>query len=97
MKEFDMGKAVGYLSALASAVLKFDAYQATKYLGPKLVVRATRRNFRTRSKRDRRVEILFTIGEPNYREREFIRQCGRAGEPLPIKKIQLRTPKPKGK
>lgn len=73
---------------LAEVILEGGAKTATKYLGPKEVIKATRRG--KRDKRDRTVEILFTIGKPNYAERNFIRRAMAAGEPFPVKKIQLR-------
>jgi hypothetical protein len=33
--------------------------------------------------------VTPTIGIPNYL-REFIRKCKKAGEPFPVKKIQLK-------
>jgi hypothetical protein len=33
---------------------------------------------------------VFTIGKPNYEEREFIKKCKKAGEPFPVKKIQVK-------
>jgi len=34
--------------------------------------------------------LLVTIGKPNYLERKFVRECQKAGEPFPIKRIQLK-------
>lgn len=67
-----------------------SAKTATKYLETNLIVRATRRHTFTR--RDRHVEFVVTIGKPNVREQEFIKKCKKAGEPFPIKKIQLKFP-----
>jgi hypothetical protein len=36
------------------------------------------------------LDLRLTIGKPNYSERKFIKQCIKAGEPFPIKKIQLK-------
>lgn len=36
------------------------------------------------------LDLRLTIGRPNYSERKFIKQCVKAGEPFPIKKIQLK-------
>lgn len=41
-------------------------------------------------KRERRVEVVVTIGEPNADAREFIKRAKRAEEPFPVKKIQLK-------
>jgi hypothetical protein len=82
---------------LAECILDGGAYKATKYYGDKLTVKATRKLFkyngRKVDKRQTITEILFTIGRPNYEEREFIKKCFEAGEPLPVKKIQLKFPK----
>lgn len=61
---------------------------AVKYISDKEVVKATRR-FKP-SKRNLREEILLTIGRPNYAERRFIKLCKKAGEPFPVKKVQLK-------
>jgi hypothetical protein len=82
---------------LAECILDGGAYKATKYFGDKLTVKATRKLFKYNGRkvdnRRKAVEIMFTIGPPNYEEREFIKKCFAAGEPLPVKKIQLRFPK----
>lgn len=67
------------------------ARQAVKYFTPTFVVKATRRG--SLDVRNKTMEIFVTIGRPGYRERDFIRQASRAGEPFPIKKIQLRPEK----
>lgn len=61
--------------------------KVTRYLSPKLVVRATRQH--KPDGRAARWTIVFTFGKPNYREREFIASCVKAGEPFPVKKLQL--------
>ena len=61
---------------------------AVKYISDKEVVKATRR-FKP-SKRNTREEVLLTIGRPNYAERKFIKLCKKAGEPFPVKKVQLK-------
>jgi hypothetical protein len=61
---------------------------AVKILAPTFTVRATRR-FKP-SKKDTRPEIILTMGEPNYQETEFIKKCKAAGEPFPVKKVQLK-------
>ena len=69
---------------------------ATKFLAPDLVVRLTRRlKF---SKRNKRNEYVLTIGKPNYLETKFIKLCKKAGEPFPVKKVQIKfNPKKKAK
>ena len=67
--------------------------QAIVYVAPNFVVKATRQSkptLRTRSE-----TFLLTVGRPAYLERRFIKACFKAGEPFPVKKVQLkfyRTP-----
>ena len=62
--------------------------QAVKYLSPSLVVTATRRHRPRRHART--IEVVVTVGAPNVRARAFIADARAAGEPFPIKNIQLR-------
>lgn len=64
------------------------ARSAVKYVSEKEVVKATRRG--RPSKRAYQTQILLTIGRPNYAERKFIKLCKKAGEPFPVKKVQLK-------
>lgn len=73
---------------LAEAILEVGAKKATKYLAPNLTVKATFQG--KRRKNDRQATILFTVGSPNFTERKFIQKCQQAGEPFPVKKIQLK-------
>lgn len=78
-------------SDLACLILNETVISGVKYISPTLTVKATRRIFNKKiDKRSKRTEILFTIGTPNYAEREFIREAKMAGEPFPIKKIHIR-------
>jgi hypothetical protein len=84
-----------YIGKLIQTLIETESHVATKYLSPKHVIRATRKVFNGRiDKRDRRTEIMVTDGEPNYHARQFIKLCKRAGEPFPVRNIQL-TPFPK--
>ena len=83
-------------SALAESILAGGAYKATKYINEKLTVKATRKRFKGKiPKNERRIEIMFTVGDPNYEERDFIKKCKKAGESFPVKKIQLKCLKAK--
>jgi hypothetical protein len=73
---------------LADVILKDGAKKATKYLSEKLVVKATRQG--KTDKRRGSTTIIFTAGAPNYAERRFIKLAKKAGEPFPIKKIQVK-------
>lgn len=70
------------------SILETDARSATVYQHPFLRVTATRR--RKPRSRDLIQEILLTIGRPNYAGRQFVKQCLKAGEPFPVKNVQLR-------
>ncbi len=79
---------------LGILIVEEGVRKATKYLTGKEVVKATRRLHNKKiDKRDKRIEIIFTIGVPNHEEREFIKKAKKAGEPFPIKKIQIKWPK----
>lgn len=59
---------------------------ATKYLSEKLTVKATRRHPTFKHAE----EMVITQNRPNYAERLFIKACKKAGEPFPVKKVQLK-------
>jgi len=81
------------ISNTIEVLLRTDAVKATKYLAPNHIVRATRKNYKhSGGPKDATIEIILTIGRPNYAEREFVKACKRAGEPFPVKKVQLRMP-----
>lgn len=75
---------------LAYVLVTSDAHEAVKYLSPKHVIKATRIAFQNKIDKRRNIEIRFTDGRPNYHAREFIKRCKKAGEPFPVKKIQLK-------
>lgn len=72
-----------------SALLKADAKKATVYLSSRSVVSVCRR-FRA-SRRNSRDDFVLKIGAPNYLERKFLKACKKAGEPVPVRKVQLRA------
>lgn len=76
-----------YFSEVARALLISGARKATKFISKTETIKATHHGRPRR--RDRRQEIVFTFGAPNYRERNFIKTAVKAGEPFPIKKVQL--------
>lgn len=81
-------------STLAECILSGGAYKAVKYINEKMTVKATRKRFKGKIlKNERRIEIMFTVGQPNYEERDFIKKCKKTGEPFPVKKIQVKLPK----
>ncbi len=79
-----------YFAKLAEVLISEGAYRATKFISEKDVIKATRRGKIDR--RNSRTEILFTLGTPNYIEREFIKKLKQCGEPFPVKKILLKWP-----
>lgn len=75
-----------------------EVRKATLYLSPKLVVSVCWRNKAMTSKRSTRQEYVLKIGAPNYLEVRFIDACKKAGEPFPVKKVQVQPwPKPRKK
>jgi len=76
-------------------VIAGNVVQATKYLAPDITVKATRMVYAAGSYRRKNspVQIVVTIGAPNYAERAFIRKCRKTGEPFPVKKVQLKLEK----
>lgn len=92
-KEDNMAIPRNVFGQLAEIILEGGARKATKYISEREVVKATRKMFGKRiDRRDSRTEILFTVGRPNYEEREFIKTCKQAGEPFPVQKIQIKWP-----
>lgn len=62
--------------------------KVTLYLSPTFIIKSSRMH-----KKDRRMKIenfVLTVGKPNYQEKKFIKLCKKAGEPFPIKKLQLK-------
>ncbi len=73
---------------VVNALIDQDAKKVTAFLGPLLTVKASRRGKLDR--RARTLDLVVTIGTPNYAERRFIRDCQRAGEPFPVKRLQIK-------
>ena len=81
---------------VCGALIGSEFKSATKYIDEKTVIRATWHN---KPRSNNHMEcMVVSFGCPNYREREFIASCKKAGEPLPVKKIQFRAfPAKKGR
>ena len=81
---------------VASMVLSADLgdgfiWRATKYITPNEVISATRIRYKEWVlKKEQCPVVVLRVGKPNYAEREFIKTALRAGEPFPIKKVQIR-------
>lgn len=83
---------VPILSATIEVVeemLRGDVRVATKYLSPTLTVRASRRRVNGRVPRRGSVDVVLTIGRPNHAARAFARAAKKAGEPFPVRKVQI--------
>jgi hypothetical protein len=85
-------ESIKYFSVLAKCIYD-GAYKATKYISERETLKATRKRYKGKIYKGHAVEIMFTLGKPNYLERDFIKTCKKAGEPFPIKKIQVKLPK----
>lgn len=72
-----------------NTLLLSGARRATKYVSENFTIKASRMH--RPDKRNRYTTLVVSIGAPNYEEREFIRKCKRAGEPFPVRKIQLKA------
>jgi len=83
------------ITNVVEQLLRMNAVKATKYLAPNHIVRATRKRYSLMNgPKQSTIEITLTIGKPNYAEREFVKACKKAGEPFPVKKVQLRFAAP---
>ena len=89
-----MNKISKICEQVIEALLNTNAIKATKYINPKFVIKAKRKLFNNKIYKFGNIEIVLTIGKPNYKERQFIKACIKAKEPFPIKKIQLKHIKP---
>ena len=78
------------VAAVVSTLIETSAVKTTKYVGPKLIIRAVRKRYGKKISNKSNVEITLTIGRPNYAEREFIKLCKKAKEPFPVKQIQIK-------
>lgn len=87
-------KDLKYIGNLVDLVLNTENRKAVKYISPTLTIKATLRG--KRDKRNKHKTVLVTVGAPNYLERQFIKKAKAAGEPFPVKKIQLKADKRKG-
>jgi len=82
-KVTDLTRVIGQLVA---TVAEEPIKRATKYVSTNLVIKAT--NVHSRESKSR--QIVVSIGPPNVREQEFIKQCKTVGEPFPVRKVQIK-------
>lgn len=78
-----------YFAMVCGALASSDAKSVVKVIDDKTVVKATWR-FKPDG-RNKREEMVVTIGAPDYRIASFIKKCRKAGEPFPIKKLQYKA------
>lgn len=76
-------------------LIKTNSVKATYYISPKKVVKATRKRYNGKFSRYG-IDIVLTIGRPNFMEKKFIKSCQKADVKFPISKVQIR-PLPKKK
>lgn len=88
-----MEETVAVFSELAERILIGGAYKATKYLSDKLTVKATRKRFKGKILKGKAADIVFTVGKPNYEEREYIKKFKKSGLAFPIQNIYEKYPK----
>lgn len=77
------------VSDVVDTLITTGAYRTTKYLSPTYTVKATR--LHRPDKRSRSAHVVLSIGAPNFAERAFIKAAKKAGEPLPVKKVQIKA------
>ena len=71
-----------------NALLASTARSATVYVSDRQRVTAT--HVHKPYGRAQSSTIAVTYGNLNYAGREFVKACKRAGEPFPVKKVQLK-------
>lgn len=80
-------------------LMESGANTALKILGDNEIIRAKRKTYKSFGKKPQKrgnVEIILTIGKPNYSERSFIKSLKKAGEKFPVKHVMLKfAPKKK--
>lgn len=79
---------ISYVEKVLDALSDPEVRKATAYIATDLVVTATRSH--RLDKRSKSHSVLLTTGRPNYRGRMFVKACQKAGEPFPVKKIQIK-------
>lgn len=78
------------LAAFAMSMQVAGIRKATKYIDKNLVVKVTLKSYGgKRPRKGSTVDAVLTVGRPNYAERKFIARCRKAGEKLPVRKVQF--------
>ena len=79
-------------SELAECILVGGAYKATKYLSPVLTIKATRKRYKGKFLKGHAIDIVFTVGKPNYEERDVIKRHKKMGMAFPLNHISEKFP-----
>lgn len=78
------------IDRVIEALCKKDVHTATSYISKKLTVRGIRKMYNGKPSK-KALEIQLTIGQPNYLDREFIKD-----QPsFPVKQIYVKMAKSK--
>lgn len=73
-------------SELVERILIDGAYKAVKFIDDKLTVKATRKRYNGKVvKNEKQIQILLTIGKPNYEEREALKKAKKENIVLTIR------------
>ena len=78
-------------------ILEHGAYKATKFIYTEkqvITIKATRKRYKGKARKGDNVDIVLTIGKPNYEEREKIKRAKKAGQG-PIEMTAKYPPKTK--
>lgn len=78
-----------HFAAVCGALAGSGFKTAIKIIDEKTVVKATFHN--KPNNKNRQECMVVTMGAPDYNMTKFIKKCKKAGEPLPVKKIQFKA------
>lgn len=84
-KEYHIGKLISEIAT------RPEIKKATKFLSPKLVIKATRRN--KYDGREKSEVLIVTLGAPNFREKRYIETLKEAKVPFPVRRIRIKWEK----
>ena len=80
-----------YIEKVIDTLINTKSHRATKYVSDKSIINATRKTYKGKIKNGDAIDIVLTIGRPNYAQREFIKVCKKAGEKFPINNIIIKS------
>lgn len=81
-----------YVQQCVDTLIAAKARSVTKFVAPNQIVRASMTLYDKRWPRKNwnSLYVKLTLGKPNYREREFIKDLVAAGEKFPVRKLWVR-------